>query len=219
MILADVPRSERGDQMRGPLVRVFTAVTIGLATVAAGGAASAATPVAATPVSRAEAPGTTVHVDGGPIRAATTVGPYQLVFYHSNKCLDVRGGVREVIPLTQYDCVAGAQNQQWYQDYRDGQWFQLRNRKTGWCVNVAGYQTGNNTPLVQYPCGAGYNNEWFDTAYNTGGYPPQGVWWVEPFIAPNKAIHVPGASQYNNAPVTLWDMSKALNTWIYFRPV
>lgn len=139
--------------------------------------------------------------------AATSVaGPYEIRFLHSGKCLDVAGASPFNVQLTQYTCT-GAYNTHWYLDY-DGDYFLLRNRATGLCANISGNIYLNNQPVIQWTCNKAYNNERFKRSSGPDGYR------IQSWLSPNKVIHQQGNQQGNNAPVSLWEVSSALNTQV-----
>ncbi|GAA1030371.1 hypothetical protein GCM10009557_22080 [Virgisporangium ochraceum] len=133
--------------------------------------------------------------------AATVTGPFEIVFAHSGKCLDVAGATPLNVQLTQYTCT-GAYNTHWYLDWSaDRSYFLIRNRATSQCVNVSGNRYLNGQPIIQWPCNAAYNNERFKSMPAPNGY-----LYIETWLAPNKVVHQQGNQTHtNNAPVTLWD--------------
>jgi hypothetical protein len=205
--------------MRRSLQRLLTVFVAGLATlVPLAGPASADPPDASalpTALDLTAAGAVAPQAARGPVTTAAVLGPFQLRFGHSDKCLDVAGGSGATTRLTQYACVGGARNEHWYLDVDStGVWFQLRNRATGLCANLRGNGTVNGTQIIQYVCNANYLNEYFARTFNSAG-PPGSYYWITPYIAQDKAVHQQGASQANNGPVSLWTRSAtAKNTWI-----
>ena len=93
------------------------------------------------------------------LAAADETGPYWLVFGHSNKCLAVPGGSPDNVQLIQYNCQPGTLDQHWYYVWDGGHnWFMLRNRKTGKCVDVKAGDSAKCTPIIQYTCNTSHRN-------------------------------------------------------------
>jgi hypothetical protein len=145
--------------------------------------------------------------------AAAVTGPFEIVFAHSGKCLDVAGATPLNVQLTQYTCT-GAYNTHWYLDWAaDGSYFLIRNRATAQCVNISGNKYLDGRPIIQWPCNAAYNNERF---HRTAA--PNGNSYIEAWLVPGKVVHQQGNQTHtNNAPVSLWEKSaSARNTQVTF---
>ncbi|MFI5914746.1 RICIN domain-containing protein [Dactylosporangium sp. NPDC051541] len=145
-----------------------------------------------------------------PATAATVTGPYEIVFAHSGKCLDVAGATPLNVQLTQYTCT-GAYNTHWYLDWAaDNSYFLIRNRATGLCANVSGNIYLNGRPIIQWTCNQAYNNERFKRTTAPNGY------YLETWFPTDKVIHQEGnQTTANNAPVSLWGKSPtAKNTQV-----
>ncbi|WP_271189958.1 RICIN domain-containing protein [Dactylosporangium matsuzakiense] len=148
-----------------------------------------------------------------PAAAASVTGPFEIVFAHSGKCLDVAGATPLNVQLTQYACT-GAYNTHWYLDWAsDGGYFLIRNRATGLCANVSGNIYLNGQPVIQWTCNAAYNNERF-----VRNAAPGGRYYIATWFPTGKVLHQEGNQAHtDNAPVSLWSPSaSALNTQVTF---
>jgi hypothetical protein len=80
-------------------------------------------------------------------------GTYQVIAKHSNKCLDVAGGVENGVDVVQEACHgATAFNQQWRLVHARGDLFQLVATHSGRCLDVAGVGLDPGTDVVQWDC-------------------------------------------------------------------
>lgn len=83
--------------------------------------------------------------------------------YKSGKCMNVKGAsMSNRAKVIQYPCGGiNTHNDQWYLDlYDDGtpDLYQIRNRKSGKCLNVEGATTVNGADLIQYTCNGSWNS-------------------------------------------------------------
>lgn len=86
---------------------------------------------------------------------------------HSGKCLNVKGASTSAnAPIIQYTCGSSSSlNDQWYTQLRDTDavdWYRIRNRKSGMCLNVKGSGPWpSGTDFIQYPCSDYGSNDVF----------------------------------------------------------
>lgn len=155
---------------------------------------------------------------GGVESALRTVGPYRIINYRSDKCLEIPGNsAANGVQLDQWDCYATRKmNEDWYLDYVSNTQFRIRNRQTGKCLNVKGASRASNTPIIQWDCG-NYPNELFLLSRAIGNS-PAGVYNIVSAMNLNtmdgQVLTVHGNSTARGAKVeTFVVVTEALNQW------
>lgn len=78
-------------------------------------------------------------------------------------------------------------------------WYNVVNQGSNKCVDEAGWGTANGTPLQQWACGTGQQNQQWQLTPLTSGY-----YRVSPRFAPGLAWDVTGVSTAEAAPMQLW---------------
>jgi len=145
---------------------------------------------------------TTSGTGGGgttPTGATLPSGNYQLLNKNSNKCVDVSGGnTANNANIVQWDCIAGAQNQQWQFVATDSGFYRLTARHSGKVIDIAGGNTANGAKAIQWEYLGGANQQWkpFDVG---GGY--------YKFISRSsgRALELPGCNTANGTQLQQWD--------------
>ncbi|GAA0915673.1 hypothetical protein Vau01_099360 [Virgisporangium aurantiacum] len=89
---------------------------------------------------------------------------YQIVNRYSDECLDVWGAsTQHAANVGVWRCV-GADNQLWYKEsagrFDNKDYFYIKARHTGMCLNVAYYGQANGSDVVQATCSNGTNEQW-----------------------------------------------------------
>jgi hypothetical protein len=99
---------------------------------------------------------------------------YQVVNGWNDQCLDVWGAATEhAANVGTWRCV-GADNQLWYREPAgrfDGKdYFYIRARHTGMCLNVAYWGQENGSDVVQATCSGNTNEQWQLEPIGAAGY-------------------------------------------------
>ena len=131
--------------------------------------------------------------------------PYKVITgVASNKCLDVWGNVKENnTPVQIYDCVSGAENQQWKYFTSDGT---IRSKASGRCLDVWGDVKDNGTKVEIYDCVPGAPNQRW--VFNSNGSICS---WSS-----GRCLDVKDYSTSNNATIQIWDWLNGTNQqWRY----
>ncbi len=101
----------------------------------------------------------------------TDNGHYRIYNRRSGRCLNVQGGsIANSAKVIQFTCGSTSTNDQWkpvrvYDGEHD--FYQLRNRKSGKCLNVQGGSQAIGADLIQFTCGGSVRNDWFSWTYWT----------------------------------------------------
>ena len=111
---------------------------------------------------------------------AVTYGPYWIMTYASQRCLDADvgtiGGNGTKIQL--WDCTPFATNQEWYLDYLGGGHWLIKNGRSGRCLDADAGTIGRNGTKVQlWDCtdaanqfGHALNQVWYQYVANGQSY-------------------------------------------------
>ena len=104
---------------------------------------------------------------------------YQVVNGLTDECLDVWGAsTQHAANVGVWRCV-GADNQLWHKEFAgkfdDGKggkkdYYYIKARHTGMCLNVAYYGQANGSNVVQATCSNGPNEQWELSPIDTTGY-------------------------------------------------
>ncbi|MGQ5524459.1 lectin [Chitinimonas sp. PSY-7] len=114
-----------------------------------------------------------------------------MVVGDGGRCLDIGGGLREGAALQLWDC-HGGENQRFR--YEDGQ------LKTGdFCLDIAGGNYGNGTPVIAYRCTGGQNQQW--------RFSGQQIY----SSLNNRCLDVEGRQTGNGARLVMWDCHNGSN--------
>jgi hypothetical protein len=89
---------------------------------------------------------------------------YQIVNRYSDECLDVWGAsTQHAANVGVWRCV-GADNQLWYKEFAgkfdNKDYYYIKARHTGMCLNVADFGQANGSDVVQAMCSDGTNEQW-----------------------------------------------------------
>jgi hypothetical protein len=142
--------------------------------------------------------------------AASTVGPYNIVFGNSGKCLDDPNfATADHTQMDQWTCGAGA-NEAWYLDYVTTDTFRIRGKSSGKCLNVPNSSYVNGARIVLWECQSA-TNETFELGDTNIGSPQYE--WIEPVGKPSMALNVGSASTANGAAIILYTKSAATNEY------
>ena len=89
---------------------------------------------------------------------AATFGPYWIMTYASQRCLDADVGTigSNGTKIQLWDCTLGAASQDWYLDDRGGGHWLIKNGRGGRCLDAdAGTIGGNETKIQLWDCTPG----------------------------------------------------------------
>jgi ricin-type beta-trefoil lectin protein len=103
---------------------------------------------------------TLVAVRSPAVAAPAARGPYIIVGFDSQKCLDDPNySLKNHKNMIIWDCT-GRSNQLW--DFVDtaGPYDNIRVRSSGKCLTVRNARITDNEPVIQYDCNTGDNEEW-----------------------------------------------------------
>lgn len=93
-------------------------------------------------------------------------GYYKLVSKATGKCIDIVGpSTADGTKVHEWDCY-DTNSQLWHYEYKGTRVsgypvYQLRNKYSGKCLDITGFGTTDGTPLQQWSCSGGSNQEWF----------------------------------------------------------
>ncbi|WP_341676133.1 RICIN domain-containing protein [Niveibacterium sp. SC-1] len=134
-----------------------------------------------------------------PTGATLPSGNYQLINKNSNKCVDVScGNTANNANIVQWDCIAGAQNQQWQFVATDSGFYRLTARHSGKVIDIAGGNTANGAKAIQWEYLGGANQQWKPFDVGGGFYK---------FISRSsgRALELPGCNTANGTQLQQWD--------------
>ncbi len=100
------------------------------------------------------------------VRTGYTGGYYKLTSRATGKCVDVRGpSTADGAAVHEWDCYA-TDSQLWRWEARGktyGGWpvYQIRNKYSGRCLDVTAFGAADGTPIQQWTCTGGTNQEWY----------------------------------------------------------
>lgn len=136
---------------------------------------------------------------------------YLIMSYHSNKCVDVIGGSPlNGTRIQQWSCNHSTWQQQWgfnRVDTLGGQpVFKISAKSTSYlgCLDALGGGSGGGTPIQQWDCAAGTNQQKWIQDYRglTGG--GEMLFRYRAYHAPSMCLDVQGASGDEGARLVLW---------------
>jgi len=155
---------------------------------------------------------------------ATVYGPYYLVDFNSQKCIDnPKSNPDNNVTMTIYTCLYG-DNQLWRNDNTPGtnKWW-IRNVASNKCLAVKNNSMDDNAPVLQFDCNLGTNEVWYYDYQNWSAYidapgvPSQQEARAYKIrnVRSNKCLTVKNTGTANGATLLQFDCSKAgSNIWM-----
>jgi surface antigen len=100
------------------------------------------------------------------IRVSSPGGYYKITNKGTGKCVDVQGpSTADGAPVHEWSCY-GTDSQLWKYEGKGRSVsgypvYQIRNKLSGKCLDITGFGTADGTPIQQWTCTGGTNQEWY----------------------------------------------------------
>jgi hypothetical protein len=85
---------------------------------------------------------------------------YTIVGVQSGKCVGVVGASTASLAALDIETCTGTSNQRFRPEAMGGGFFRMRNQLSGLCVDVSHVLLTDGTPIIQFACGTGLNQQW-----------------------------------------------------------
>jgi len=122
---------------------------------------------------------------------------------HAGKCIDTTKNGAQGLQTQIWDCVNNL-NQQFNVVYKSGEWFNLVNKRTKRCLDVAVASKNNGGIVHQWSCHGGTNQQWRKVDQGGG-------WFLLQARHSNKCLDVASALKPNGSKLHQWDCHKGPN--------
>jgi len=96
---------------------------------------------------------------------------FQIVNWHSGKCVDVVGGSQQPGAVVQQFSCNGTVAQQWRTVPTDSGYFELVVAASGQCMTVDNASQADGAGVHQQPCNGAFNQQWTTQASGEAGFP------------------------------------------------
>jgi hypothetical protein len=139
--------------------------------------------------------------------SAEDIGFYKIQAMHSGKCVTPWGNTTDGSPVIQISCDQGASSFWHFLRYGWVDGMPVYEIQSAWepgtCLDLTANNVDNGTFVQLWTCNGGPQQKWVQRYF--GKWNGRDIYQLHPYSATNKCLDVRDLSQFDFAPLQVWD--------------